>query len=127
MQVTPVVGILMQPQEFHINAAEVAAVFRIPLALVLDDNPRHTWKDVQWELPGSLSPAWYRIHFFDIQGQNVWGLTAAMLIELAEQGYQHRAAFEVNIPGAEQIRHLGVEEGQLKQGAASQTKRKVPV
>lgn len=126
VQVTPVVGILTQPQDFHISAAEVAAVFRIPLALVLDEHPRHAWKDIQWELPGSLSPAWYRIHFFDIQGQTIWGLTASMLIELAVQGYQRQAAFEVDIPGTEPIRHLVVEEGQLQQVASSQTQN-VPV
>ena len=124
---TPVVGILTRPQDFRLSAAEVAVVFSIPLAVVLEDHARHTWKDISWELPGSPSPAWCRVHFFDIGGQNVWGLTAAMLLELAEQGYQRQAAFPVNIPGAPSIRHRVNKQGQLNQVATSQTARHVPV
>ncbi|KAK9816273.1 hypothetical protein WJX74_005734 [Apatococcus lobatus] len=121
LSVTPVVGILTQFQDFCPSAAEVAVVFRIPLALVLEEHTRHIWRDLQWELPGSLAPAWHRVHYFDIEGQNVWGLTAAMLIELAEQGFRRQAAFQVNIPEIQPDRPLIVEGGQLSQAAASQT------
>ncbi|KAK9863072.1 hypothetical protein WJX84_003601 [Apatococcus fuscideae] len=114
LSVTPVVAVLVGMQPFQPNAAEVATVFWIRLAAVLEDHPRHTWKDISWEQPGDESASWHRVHYFDIDQQNVWGLSAAMLIELAEQGYQRPAAFQVNMPGAQPFHTLTFEDGRLR-------------
>jgi hypothetical protein len=40
----------------------------------------------------------YRVHSFDYQGHVVWGLTAAILIEVAELALGRPPDFEANHP-----------------------------
>ena len=114
LQVTPVVAVLEHPQQFYPRELEVDCIFKIPLALVLDDHSRHTWKDLSWELPGTRSLAWHRIHFFNIHEHNIWGLTAGILIEVAEQGYGRPAGFQVHMIHCQPFHNLTYENGQLQ-------------
>jgi coenzyme A diphosphatase NUDT7 len=81
--VTPVVGIVpaqcraaLRPAE-----AEVDAVFDVPLDVFLRESSAHSVKDVQWR--GTGLP--YRLHFFEYEGFTIWGLTAAIMIQVIHQ------------------------------------------
>lgn len=91
LSVTPVVATI---DEARFNAlcpepAEVADVFSMPLRHFLEDHPRHTAYQQRF---GDHS---YRIHHFAWQKFDVWGLTAGILINVAEAAFARRAAFDV--------------------------------
>lgn len=76
-EVTPVVGLITPPVELSPDPIEVAEVFEVPLAFILDpaNHQRETrhYRGVErrfWVLP-------YR-HYY------IWGATAAMLVNLSE-------------------------------------------
>ncbi len=75
-RVTPVVGIVMPPFELQPDANEVAEVFEVPLAFLLDERnlQRHS-RQFEGE----------ERHFFAIPyGERyIWGATAGMLVNLA--------------------------------------------
>jgi 8-oxo-dGTP pyrophosphatase MutT (NUDIX family) len=100
LSVTPVIGILHALPQFIPNEAEVDAVFDMPLAAFLEDSPAHSHMDTQW---GSLP---YRIHYFQYETFNVWGLTAAILIQVAELGFGRPPAFSEYVPGAKSFRQM---------------------
>ena len=77
-RITPVVGIVSPPFELRPEAREVAQVFEVPLAFLLDP-ANHQRRSRQWR--GE------RRRFFAISYQEhyIWGATAGMLVNL----YRH--------------------------------------
>jgi 8-oxo-dGTP pyrophosphatase MutT (NUDIX family) len=59
------------------NPAEVEHILTVPLAELLDDGVYH---EEEWGIPGLLRP----IMFFEVEGDTIWGATAAMLRNLLE-------------------------------------------
>jgi hypothetical protein len=76
-EITPVVGIVKVPFPLAIDPFEVAEVFEVPLAFVVDPhNHRRTTRDFEHRT---------RVFFvLPYQGRNIWGATAGMLVNLAE-------------------------------------------
>ncbi|WP_298672054.1 CoA pyrophosphatase [uncultured Sphingomonas sp.] len=76
--VTPVIGVV--PPDLHLvaNAAEVAAVFEVPLDFLLD-TANHIEATVEWQ--------GRERHYYEItwDGQRIWGATAAMIVNLARR------------------------------------------
>ena len=74
-RVTPVIGLVRPPLELAPDAREVAAVFEVPLAFLLDPQKRqrHT-REFQGETVG--------YYVFEYQGRVIWGATAGMLVNL---------------------------------------------
>lgn len=67
-----------------------------PLHTFLEDAPTHNHRDISW---GSGTS--HRIHFFDFNGEfNVWGLTAGILIAVAQIALGRAPEFAENIPGS---------------------------
>jgi 8-oxo-dGTP pyrophosphatase MutT (NUDIX family) len=72
-RVTPVLGIVSPPFSLELNPAEVAGVFEVPLAHVLDSaNHKATLRRVGDEE--------MLLHDIPWEGQNIWGATAGMLL-----------------------------------------------
>ncbi|RXZ38960.1 CoA pyrophosphatase [Oxalobacteraceae bacterium CAVE-383] len=75
--VTPVVGLVMPPFELQPDVREVAEVFEVPLAFLMDGvhHQRHTVR-----LPGQTA----RRHFYSMPYRDyfIWGATAAMIRNL---------------------------------------------
>jgi 8-oxo-dGTP pyrophosphatase MutT (NUDIX family) len=75
-RVTPVVGLVAPPLELVPDAREVAEVFEVPLAFLLD--PANRRRESR-QLGGRLA-AYY---VFEHGGHTIWGATAGMLVNLA--------------------------------------------
>lgn len=75
--ITPVVGLVAVPYPLHPDPSEVADAFEVPLDFILDENNRERRSA---ERNGRLR------HFFvyPYAGREIWGATAAMLVNLAE-------------------------------------------
>eukprot|EP00878_Enallax_costatus_P003413 GHUV01003623.1.p1 GENE.GHUV01003623.1~~GHUV01003623.1.p1 ORF type:complete len:282 (+),score=55.25 GHUV01003623.1:287-1132(+) len=92
--VTPVVA--QVPNDFTPSPSvdEVSAVFSMPLSYFLD-----THRHIHWDVKSKTTPRkCYRVHSFDYQGFIVWGLTAQILIHVAQLALGRPAAFEVDHP-----------------------------
>lgn len=76
--VTPVVAWLEGEFERRAQDREVAEIFEAPLSWLLDP-ARRRWEHVQWR--GKERGYWV----IDYQQHRIWGATAAMLVDLAEQ------------------------------------------
>jgi 8-oxo-dGTP pyrophosphatase MutT (NUDIX family) len=73
-QIHPFVGAVDKPPDFHPDPAEVAEMLEFPLPLLLDDSI----KDMErWNLRGTEMD----VPFYRVNGQIVWGATAAMISE----------------------------------------------
>jgi 8-oxo-dGTP pyrophosphatase MutT (NUDIX family) len=77
-RVLPVVGLVKPPLKWTIDTEEVEEAFTIPLSVVLD---RKRYK----EHPMSDARQDYVLYSLEWHGHEVWGLTAAMLINLSER------------------------------------------
>ena len=77
-RVLPVVGLIKPPVEFTIDRTEVEEAFTIPFSVVLDRS-RYTRRVVN---EGGRSFTLFSVEW---QGHEVWGLTAAMLINLSRR------------------------------------------
>lgn len=68
--VTPVVGWVGQVRDWVPQPGEIEAVLRVPVVDLVDPGAYHaeTWVRPEWE-----------VHFFDIEGETIWGLTARIL------------------------------------------------
>jgi 8-oxo-dGTP pyrophosphatase MutT (NUDIX family) len=76
-EITPMVGIVSPPFPLAIDPVEVAEVFEVPLAFILDPaNHRRTERVLEER----------RRAFFVLpyEGRNIWGATAGMLVNLYE-------------------------------------------
>ena len=81
--VTPVIGLLTPPLALSPDAREVAEVFEVPLAFLLDaNNHRRETREFQGRTVGFYS--------FQYQERTIWGATAGMLINL----HRHIASIE---------------------------------
>jgi 8-oxo-dGTP pyrophosphatase MutT (NUDIX family) len=72
----PFVGVLPGRPELVPNPGEVARVFDVSVADLLDESVYH---EERWELPGMGERP---MHFFELAGETVWGATARILFEL---------------------------------------------
>jgi len=120
LSVTPVVGRLRAPSFTpRPNPGEVAAVLHAPLSAFLTSD-RHTFSDVEWASPGGGSVV-YRLHYFahtqrrepprPPEEYTVWGLTAAVLIDISQLALGRPPCFEVDAPGGapfSRLHHDGV-------------------
>ena len=100
LQVTPVIGRLVTTQALTPNPSEVNAVFDMPLAAFLEDVPSHTYKDAEWQ------GIKYRLHYFEYNDFLVWGLTAAMLIQVAQHAFARPTDFLELTPGSRPYHQL---------------------
>lgn len=74
-RITPVIGLLTPPLELVPDPREVAEVFEVPLAFLLDpqNRQRHT-RQLQGQTVG--------YYVFEYQSRVIWGATAGMLVNL---------------------------------------------
>ena len=75
--VTPVVGVLESVPPLHARAAEVARIFDIPVAELMQAD-RWTWRE---ERRGDRR---LRIYYFLHEGETLWGLSARIVLHLLE-------------------------------------------
>ncbi|KAH8926721.1 hypothetical protein BT69DRAFT_1258997 [Atractiella rhizophila] len=117
--VTPVVCLIIDPyQQPSLNPSEVSSIFSHPLEAFLfhepiepqepvlhslprpiatGEQPYHTFSDSRWPSPDNPP---YRFHTFQSKKQRIWGLTADILIQVAEIAYSPRKPqFERKAPG----------------------------
>jgi 8-oxo-dGTP pyrophosphatase MutT (NUDIX family) len=80
--VTPFVGLIPAVYEFRVNPEETAAVFTIPIATLLDPS----YLIVADHLSSHGEP----IYHFYIEGWDVWGATARMIVQFLELVYEYR-------------------------------------
>ena len=74
-RVTPVIGLLTPPLELAPDPREVAEVFEVPLAFLLDArNRQRQTREFQGQTVG--------FYVFEHQGRMIWGATAGMLVNL---------------------------------------------
>lgn len=99
-QVTPVIGKVPPQLLLTPNASEVNAVFDMPLAAFLEDVPSHSYKDTEW------ADLQFRIHFFQYDDFLVWGLTAAILIDIAQKAFARPPGFLELSPGSRPYNQL---------------------
>jgi 8-oxo-dGTP pyrophosphatase MutT (NUDIX family) len=77
-EVTPVVGLIPAGLEFSPQPDEVAAIFEVPLAHLLEP-AHHLVRDVLWQ---GRQRSYYEIEW---EGQRIWGATAAMIVNLSRR------------------------------------------
>ena len=75
--ITPIVGLVSAPHPLRPDPREVADVFEVPLDFILDEKNRER---------RSAERAGRMRHFFvyPYEGREIWGATAAMLVNLTE-------------------------------------------
>jgi 8-oxo-dGTP pyrophosphatase MutT (NUDIX family) len=74
--ITPVVGVLAQRPRLRPNPSEVERVFDVSISDLLSDS---AYRQERWRVgEGSARP----MHFFEVDGETVWGATARILVEL---------------------------------------------
>ncbi|OCQ52835.1 putative NUDIX hydrolase [Photorhabdus australis subsp. thailandensis] len=76
--VTPIIGLLPPELSFHRNPTEVSSIFEVPLSEALSLSSYH-YLDV------NRRGQQHRIYFYWYQGRLIWGLTAAIIHQLAQQ------------------------------------------
>ncbi|HWG73069.1 MAG TPA: CoA pyrophosphatase [Acidimicrobiales bacterium] len=77
-RITPFVGAVARRPRLSPNPAEVARIFDVSLADLVNDE---VYREERWDLPGQDDRP---MHFFEIDGETVWGATARILTELLE-------------------------------------------
>jgi 8-oxo-dGTP pyrophosphatase MutT (NUDIX family) len=76
--VTPVIGVIAPDLDYHPNEAEVADVFEVPLAFVLDP-ANQVQASAEWQ---GRTRTYYEINW---QNRRIWGATAAMMVNLSRR------------------------------------------
>ncbi len=76
--ITPVIGVIAPDLDYHPNAAEVADVFEVPLAFVLDP-ANQVRASAEWQ---GRTRTYYEINWRD---RRIWGATAAMMVNLSRR------------------------------------------
>jgi 8-oxo-dGTP pyrophosphatase MutT (NUDIX family) len=77
--ITPIVATLPGRPSLTPNPAEVARVFTVPLAELLAEGVH---RSELWMWPDGVER---QIHFFELEGDTVWGATARMLADLLDR------------------------------------------
>lgn len=77
-EVTPVVAVVPPGLALVPSEAEVADVFEVPLAFLLDE-ANHARVEAEWQ---GKTRHYYEIHW---QGRRIWGATAAMIVNLSRR------------------------------------------
>jgi len=110
LSVTPVLATVPADLEMTPNQ-EVAALFSAPLAMFLDPGSGYSCRDVEWE---GLK---YRLHYWDYnyrgRSYTIWGLTAGILVVIAEKAFNRSAGFQLHPPGSQPYTALAYENGRL--------------
>jgi 8-oxo-dGTP pyrophosphatase MutT (NUDIX family) len=77
-QVTPVIGVIPPDLVFTPSEAEVASIFEVPLAFLLDE-ANHVEATLEWQGQDR--------HYYEIlwNERRIWGATAAMIVNLARR------------------------------------------
>lgn len=73
--IVPYVGFLPERPSLVPSEAEVDAILHVPLSELLDPS---IYRQERWGLPGVDRP----IHFFELEGDTLWGATGTMLVDL---------------------------------------------
>lgn len=92
LQIHPVIGEIIHPQNIHINAEEVAEVFYVPIKWLLNHTPKTAAIKMATrpddDFPFNLVPlhtkewqerASHQVLFYTYQNYVIWGLTAQIL------------------------------------------------
>lgn len=82
--VTPVVGVIPAHCEFRLDPAETTAVASVPISTLLEP-PNFT-------MNGYLSPGGHPSYHFYVNGWDVWGVTARIIVQFLELVYDFKAA-----------------------------------
>jgi 8-oxo-dGTP pyrophosphatase MutT (NUDIX family) len=77
-EVTPVIGVVPPDLPLAPHPGEVAAMFEVPLAWLLDPS-RHVVRTLDWR---GRERRYYEIEW---QGRRIWGATAAMIVNLSRR------------------------------------------
>lgn len=77
-RVTPFVGSYPQPYPYRVNPGEIAEVIELPLRKFLQPG---VWHQETWPHRGEQ----FRVDFYQVDGHQVWGLTAAILRQFLER------------------------------------------
>lgn len=93
LQVTPWVGVVPHDVDLVANPDELDAIFRVPLSFFMEDRRHHT-DEIRFRNKTHYVPAW------EYDGYIIWGLTAYMLVELLNVG------FDAHIPMKPRPEHL---------------------
>lgn len=88
LQVRPYVGIIPGDVELIPNLDELDRIHRVPLSFFLDDRRHHTDK-ILFRGMTHYVPA------YEFEGDIIWGLTAYMLVELLNVGFDARIPMKV--------------------------------
>jgi len=80
LQVTPYVGIVPDNVTLTANPDELDAIFRVPVSYLMSD-PRYRTDEIRLTHMTHYVPAW------EFEGYIIWGLTAYMLAELLNVGF----------------------------------------
>lgn len=90
LSVQPVVALVCPKFSPQPNPEEVATSFDAPLKVFLEGREKqHRSEDYDWQ--GFR----FRVHYFDVKGHVVWGLTAGLLVEAAEAVFGKRARLRI--------------------------------
>jgi 8-oxo-dGTP pyrophosphatase MutT (NUDIX family) len=82
--ITPFVGLLPPDPRLAPDPWEVVSILDVPLSELLDEK---VFREERWELSGPAPTGWgperdRAIHFFELEGETVWGATARILVGL---------------------------------------------
>ncbi|NIO10008.1 MAG: CoA pyrophosphatase [Deltaproteobacteria bacterium] len=77
--VTPIVGVIPYPYKFQLNPRETAAIFSVPVSILLEPN-------CMTVDPRPMNPRGPAYHF-QYQDWDIWGATAKMIKQLLELAY----------------------------------------
>jgi 8-oxo-dGTP pyrophosphatase MutT (NUDIX family) len=80
--VTPVIGLIPSHCEFRLDPAETTAVASVPIRALME-KPHFAFDD-------RLSPGGHPSYHFYVNGWDVWGVTARILVQFLELVYDFR-------------------------------------
>ncbi len=75
--VTPVISVVRDLPELKAEAGEVARIFEIPVAALMEEE---RWYSREWEFEGRPHPVYY----FDWDGETLWGLSAFITLQVLD-------------------------------------------
>ncbi|MCD6059894.1 MAG: mismatch repair protein MutT [Moraxellaceae bacterium] len=86
LRVQPIVGMVPDDAPLVLNPDEIESVFRVPLAFFLTEAPAYTHR-VRFMGQDITVPS------FNFSDYVIWGLTAAMIVDLVHRVYDHQIDF----------------------------------